>query len=79
MNELLLDRWKLIRALQDAVDRLALDRTDTRMLGFPETREERNGRALLEELRHQAPQDARSSTSPAGSTPDETKAPGGAS
>lgn len=79
MNELLLDRWKLVRALQDAVDRLALDRTDTRMLGFPESREERNGRALLEELRAQAPQDARSAAGPAASTPETTIAPGGAS
>ena len=50
VKRLLGDRQRLIRALEDAVDRLALDRTDTRALGFPATREERNARALLVRL-----------------------------
>ena len=72
MNEparLLEDRQRLILALRDAVDRLTLDRTDTRALGFPESREERNGRALLEELSAQAPHAARSATAPASAIP----------
>lgn len=50
VKRLLRDRELLIRALSDAVARLALDRTDTRALGFPATREERNARALLVRL-----------------------------
>jgi hypothetical protein len=69
MNDLLLDRWKLIRALQDAVARLELDRTDTRALGFPESREEQAGRALLEELCPTAPATGRPAPGPTRSTP----------
>ena len=50
VKRLLEDRRRLIEALSDTVARLALDRTDTRALGFPATREERNGRALLVRL-----------------------------
>jgi hypothetical protein len=50
LKRLLEDRRKLIEALSEAVARLALDRTDTRALGFPASREERNARALLKKL-----------------------------
>jgi hypothetical protein len=50
VERLLEDRRKLIEALSDAVARLTLDRTDTRALGFPASREERAARALLKRL-----------------------------
>lgn len=65
---------RLTEALADAVARLELDRTDTRALGFPESREEQAGRALLEELRATAPATGRPAPGPTRSTP-----PGGAS
>jgi hypothetical protein len=52
VKALLTDRQRLTRALEDAADRLTLNREDTRMLGYPATREERNARALLVRLAH---------------------------
>jgi hypothetical protein len=60
---------RLTEALADAVARLELDRTDTRALGFPESREEQAGRALLEELRATAPVTGRTPPDPSRSTP----------
>jgi hypothetical protein len=73
---LLEDRQRLILALSDAVDRLALDR-ETPMLGFPESREERLGRALLDELRAPSPDTARESSPSASAIPPPASPPGG--
>ncbi|MGA7991410.1 MAG: hypothetical protein WCC53_08270 [Thermoanaerobaculia bacterium] len=50
VKRLLKDRQRLIKALSDAANRLTLDRTDTRALGFPATPEERAARRLLAEI-----------------------------
>jgi hypothetical protein len=50
LERLVEQRRLLIEALADAVARLELDRTDTRALGFPASREERNARLLLNRL-----------------------------